>query len=70
MTINKLENHIICEDVERIIGEDLPWEKLRGSTALVTGASGMIPSYVLYTLLGLNDSMDMGIKVIALVRNE
>ena len=70
MTINKLENHIICEDVERIVGEDLPWEKLRGSTALVTGASGMVPSYVLYTLLGLNDSMDMGIKVIALVRNE
>ena len=70
MTIDKLENRIICEDVERIISEDLPWENLRGSTALITGASGMIPSYVLYTLLGLNDSMDMGIKVIALVRNE
>ena len=70
MTINKLENRIITEDVERIISEDLPWEAFRGATVLVTGASGMIPSYVLYTMLGLNDSMDMGIKVLALVRNE
>lgn len=70
MIINKLENHIITEDVDRIISEDLPWEKFRGATVLVTGASGMIPSYVVYTMLGLNDSMDMGIKVLALVRNE
>ena len=69
MTIEKLNNIIICEDVERIINEDLPWEKLRNSTVLVTGASGMIPSYALYTLLGLNDHKHLGIKVLALVRN-
>ena len=70
MKIDKLQNNIISEDIERIISEDLPWETLRGTTILVTGASGMIPSYVMYTLLGLNDSMDLGIKVLALVRNE
>ncbi len=68
--IDKLDNHIINEDIERIIAEDLPWEKFRGATVLVTGASGMIPSYVAYTFLGLNDSLGLGVKILALVRNE
>lgn len=68
--VDKLDNYIIDEDIARIIGEDLPWDELAGSTVLVTGASGMIPSYVAYTLLGLNDSRDLGIRVLALVRNE
>ena len=70
MTIKRLHNSIISEDISAIISEDLPWGNLRGRTVLVTGASGMIPSYVVYTLLGLNDAMDMGIHVLALVRNE
>ena len=70
MLINKLENHIIDEDVQRIISEALPWDDLQGAGVLVTGASGMIPSYVVYTLLGLNDAKNLGIHVYALVRNE
>lgn len=70
MTISKLNNRIINEDIDRILTENLPWDEFRNATVLVTGASGMIPSYVVYTLLGLNDKSDMGIKVKALVRNE
>ena len=70
MAVSNLHNHIIDEDIARILSEDLPWEEFRGATILVTGASGMIPSYVVYTLLGLNDTRNLGIKVIALVRNE
>ena len=62
-------SRIVTEDVDRVINNDLPWEEFRGKTMLVTGASGMIPSYVLYTLLALNDKKDMGMKIIALVRN-
>ena len=68
--VDRLDNYIIDEDIARIISEDLPWDDLAGSTVLVTGASGMIPSYVAYTLLGLNDSRNLGIRVLALVRNE
>ena len=68
--ISKLNNNIISEDVERILSEDLPWEQFKGATVLVTGASGMIPSYVVYTFLGMNDKFNAGIKVLALVRNE
>ena len=70
MTINKLSNLIIDEDVSNILSEDLPWENFSGSSVLVTGASGMIPSYVVYTLLALNDNYGMNIHVYALVRNE
>ena len=68
--VNRLDNSIIDEDIARIIDEKLPWETLKGSTILVTGASGMIPSYIVYTLLGLNDVRHLGIQVLALVRNE
>ena len=70
MIVNKLQNQIIGEDVEHIISEDLPWDAFKGNTVLVTGANGMIPSYVVYTMLGLNDMRNMDIKVLALVRNE
>lgn len=68
--LKELNNNIISEDITRILSEDLPWETFRGTTVLVTGASGMIPSYVVYTMLGLNDKLDLGIHVLALVRNE
>ena len=68
--VKELGNPIVSEDVKEITDNDLPWDKLSGKTCLVTGASGMIPSYVVYTLLGLNDRYGLGIKVLALVRNE
>ena len=55
MVIDKLNNPIICEDVEHIIQEPLDWCSFKDKTVLITGASGMIPSYILYTMLGLND---------------
>ena len=69
-TVKKLNNRIIDEDIARILSADLPWDEFRGCTVLVTGASGMIPSYVVYTMLGLNDTKDTGVRVLALVRNE
>ena len=70
MASNTIHNPIIAADVDEIISNDLPWETLRGKTILVTGASGMIPSYVVYSLLGLNDKYGLDIHIIALVRNE
>lgn len=70
MNIKGLDNPVINEDINRILMEDLSWDTLAGSTILVAGANGMIPSYVVYTLLGLNDMSGADIKVLALVRNE
>lgn len=63
-------SRVIQHDLSEIVSRELPWERLFGSTFLVTGANGMLPSYVVYTLLSLNDRRDAGIKVVGLIRNE
>jgi UDP-glucuronate decarboxylase len=60
---------VIRQDLDEILDRDLPWEQLSGSTVLVTGASGMLPSYAVRTLLALNDRHGAGITVHGLVRN-
>ncbi|MCW2496479.1 NAD-dependent epimerase/dehydratase family protein [Jatrophihabitans sp.] len=61
---------VVEGDLAEILDRPLPWEQLRGARVLVTGASGMLPSYAVYTLLALNDRLDAGITVYGLVRNE
>ncbi len=63
---------IIDEDTKEIIEfctSNLLLDKLKGKTILVTGASGMIGSYFVYTMIKLNELYDSNIKIKALVRN-
>lgn len=63
-------NTIIREDLERIISSKLiDWNCFKKKTVLISGANGMLPSYMVETLLYLNESHDYSIKVVALVRN-
>lgn len=62
-------SRVLKEDIEIIIKEPINWEKLKGSSVLVTGASGMLGSYMMRTLLELNHQKGYGIQVFALVRN-
>lgn len=61
-------NKIIEEDIKQIISENQNFEKLRNKHFGITGASGMIGSYILYTLIYLNESYDMNIDITAFVR--
>lgn len=47
----------------------LPWKELDGKTILVTGATGMLASYVTWLLLYLHEHHDIHVKVVALCRN-
>ena len=60
---------VILEDLENIVSRSVFWGKLQGKTVLITGASGLIASYMMFTLLYLNDTRQLGIHVVALVRN-
>lgn len=63
-------NPIIQEDIEKIISfKAVDWEAFRDKTVLISGANGMLPSYMVETLLFLNVQQHYNIKVVALVRN-
>ncbi len=65
----KIRHPVIQEDLEKIVAENLPWDRLSGKTVLISGANGFVPAYILETLLYLNESTQAGIHVVALVRN-
>lgn len=63
-------NPIIQEDLEKIINfKAVDWKAFQGKTVLISGANGMLPSYMVETLLYLNEKYDYHVKVVALVRN-
>lgn len=64
-------DRIIENDLERIVADrNVNWTAFKSSTVLVTGANGMIPSYLVWTLLYLNRTRGYDIHIVALVRNE
>ena len=62
-------NEVIDGDVEQIIHENNGLKELYGKSVMITGASGMIGSYFVYTLMKLNKCNGANIKIIPLVRN-
>lgn len=63
-------NPVIEGDIESILSHNINFKKLENSTVLITGAAGMIGSYLMYTLTTLNDLKSYNIKIVALVRNK
>lgn len=62
-------NPIICEDIESIISESVCWDKLKEKTILLTGASGMLGSYMMAVLVSLNLKHGFGMQLYGLVRH-
>lgn len=62
-------NEIINEDLNQIIEENNELKKLYNQTVMITGASGLIGSYFVYTLIKLNEEYDANIKILPLIRN-
>ncbi|RYZ96551.1 MAG: NAD-dependent epimerase/dehydratase family protein [Sphingobacteriaceae bacterium] len=64
-----MANRIIQEDIDQVFNSGLPWDKFRNKTVLISGASGFVASYMVETLLSVNDRLNQSTKIIALVRN-
>lgn len=62
-------NRILDEDLQSIIEQPVQWEKLENKSVMITGASGMVGSYFVRTLLKLNAARQMNIRVICVARN-
>ena len=63
-------DQIVREDMEDIASRECPYEKLKGCSILITGASGMLAAYLVYFFMYLNEKKDYNIQIMALVRNE
>lgn len=59
----------IYSDELEIAAADIPWDKLKNSSVLITGGAGFIAGYLALALLIRNDIYNDNIKVTALVRN-
>lgn len=63
-------NKIITKDLDFILNSNVDWERFRNKTIFITGAYGMLLSYMAYTLLRLNElDPKFNVTVIALIRN-
>lgn len=66
-----MKHSIVEQDLQEVFQrEKIPWDKLEGKTVLITGAYGMLASYVVYMLLYLNEKAGMHIRILTAVRSE
>lgn len=63
-------NKIILEDLQKITEVKLKWHNFKNANVLITGASGMIGSYLSRVFLFLNEKFDTNITLFVLVRNK
>lgn len=62
-------NHIVQADLREITSTPIQWEEFQNKTILVTGANGMLATYLIYTFLYLVDKKGLDIKIVALSRS-
>ncbi|MBR4403938.1 MAG: NAD-dependent epimerase/dehydratase family protein [Clostridiales bacterium] len=68
--MNLYENDSYIEDIRYVSRLDLPWEKLQDSSFLISGATGLVGSFLVDVLLEKNISDGLNCTVYALGRNE
>ncbi len=65
-----LEDKIIKEDLDEIDQSNIDWSQLENQSILITGAYGMLASYLVYELIYQNEIKNRNITIIALVKNK
>lgn len=64
------ENSVLLDDLKYILSDQvIPWDKLNGKTILITGATGLIGSLLVKSLLFAADAKKIDLTVMALVRD-
>lgn len=68
--MNLLKNPLYVEDIKYVADLKLPWKKFQNAKILVTGASGLIGSFLVDVLMWRNKHYDMHCMVYAMGRNK
>src|SRR5690554_7602407 len=64
------QNPQVNADLPEHVQQDIPWQHLKNKTLLITGATGMLPSYFGFTLLFLNEKLSLNIHPVFRARNK
>lgn len=64
------DNKLYMEDIRFVAGLDLPWKNLQGKSVMLSGATGLIGSFLVDVLLEKNIIDGLNCTVYALGRNE
>ena len=67
---NLLWNSLYLEDVKYAANMKLPWEKMINTRILITGAGGLIGSFLVDVLMWRNKNAGMNCKIYAVGRDE
>lgn len=68
--MNLYDNRMYMDDVKKTAMLDLPWEKLQNKSIMLSGATGLIGSYLIDVILEKNRMEGLECTVYALGRNE
>ncbi|MBO4336566.1 MAG: NAD-dependent epimerase/dehydratase family protein [Lachnospiraceae bacterium] len=60
---------VLGEDLEDIAAKPLPFERMKGSTIVVTGATGLVGSMLVRSLACINRVHGLGMTIIPLIRS-
>lgn len=60
---------VVGKDMQDIYSRNIDWTVLRQKTILITGATGMLASYLVYFLIYLNEVYNADIRIMVLVRD-
>lgn len=64
-----LDNHLYIEDVRAVANLKLPWGKLEGKSILISGATGLIGSFLIDVLMEQNTACNLNCHIYALGRD-
>ena len=68
--MNLYQNQKYREDIEYVSNLALPWEKLKNRNIMISGATGLIGSFLIDVLLEKNNSDNLNCTVLALGRDK
>ena len=63
------DNNLYIEDINTVASLQLPWEKLENKSIMISGATGMIGSFLVDVIFHKNKSKDLACRVYALGRS-
>lgn len=68
--MNRLDNPLYQEDIEKVFNILSDWSLLRDKTILISGATGMIGTFLVDIIMYCNKNINLNCKIYALSRDE